>query len=251
MNSEQNKILIIKMGSTYPEVKQGMGDFDNWIRQTCYNFWEEWVTQRIEEVDIDQLDEYCGIIFTGAHASVCDNYEYLSKASKIMDTIVDFQIPTFGICFAHQLINKLFGGTVIKSPEPMEFGVVDIKLSLEGMADSWFINSKSGKIKVYAVHEDIVIDAGVGFEQLAWNDASVYQATRYKDYIRTVQFHPEFYKPILIQYLRKNMDKLKNQYEKSLDQVQSINKVINNKTELPMNEEPLVNFVKSVDEVYT
>jgi len=249
MNNDSADILIIKTGSTYPDIKNGMGDFDNWIRQTCYNYWENWVSKKIEDVQVDQLHKYCGVIFTGAHESVCNDYPHISRASDIMDKIVDHKIPTFGICFAHQLINKLFGGKVIKSPNGLEFGVVDIKLSLEGMADSWFIDSKSGQIKVYESHEDIVIDSGVGFDQLAWNDVSIYQATKYKDYIRTVQFHPEFYKPILIHYLRKNMDKLRNQYNKSLDQVKSISKVINNKAELPMNDEPIINFVKYIDKV--
>ncbi|MCF7885615.1 MAG: type 1 glutamine amidotransferase [Candidatus Marinimicrobia bacterium] len=244
--TNQEKILIILTGSTYADLRKNLGDFDNWIKQRCYDTWNNWDTAKIENVAPDYIENYSGIIFTGAHNSLTKEYPYLSRAEHILDKIVDKEIPTFGICFGHQLINKLFGGKIVRSPMGMEIGVIDIQLTLEGMADSWFINSNTGKIKVYSCHDDIVIDPGIEFIQLAWNSKSIYQATGYKDFIRTVQFHPEFYKPILTYYIRKNLDTLRKQHSEPLHKVKPISKVIDNKRELPMSDDALINFVKFV-----
>jgi len=245
-NDNHNKILIILTGSTYSDIRQNMGDFDSWIKQRCYDLWDKWDTIKIEDSKPDEIENYAGVIFTGSHNTVTKEYHYLSRAEHLLDKIVDKEIPTLGICFGHQLINKLFGGKIVRSPVGMEIGVVDIQLTLEGMSDPWFINSNTGKIKVYSCHDDLVIDPGVNFVQLAWNNFSIYQATSYQGFIRTVQFHPEFYKPILAAYIRKNIDKLKTQYNQSLHSIKSISKTIDNKRELPMSEDALINFVKYV-----
>ncbi|MCF7741007.1 MAG: type 1 glutamine amidotransferase [Candidatus Marinimicrobia bacterium] len=244
--TDENKILVILTGSTYPKIRNSIGDFDSWIKQRCYDLWSKWETQKIEDVKPDSITEYAGIILTGSHHTLTKKFHYLSRAEHILDTIVDQEIPTFGICFGHQLINKLFGGKIVRSPSGMEIGVVDIQLTLEGMSDRWFINSNTGKIKVYSCHHDIVIDPGVGMVQLAWNNSSIYQATAYEGFIRTVQFHPEFYKPILKAYIKKNIDKLKKQFSTPLHQVTSIQKTVDVKRELPMADDALINFVKYV-----
>ena len=77
--NREKKILIILTGSTYSELRDNLGDFDNWIKQQCYDLWDNWETKRIENIKPDIIEYYDGVIFTGAHSSLTKDYPYLSK----------------------------------------------------------------------------------------------------------------------------------------------------------------------------
>ena len=64
-----------------------------------------------------------GIIFTGGPNSV-----YGEDSPRISKEIFDLNVPVLGICYGHQLISYLLGGT-IESPEIREYGKANINLN--------------------------------------------------------------------------------------------------------------------------
>jgi len=200
------KILIIKMGSTYRELISQYGDFDRWILNSVKELLVKFKAQKIDYVVPESIEQYQGVIFTGAHKSLTGIYPFVKGAERILEYILDLKIFTLGICFGHQIINQLLGGKVVRNPLGPEIGMSTIQLTFSGMVDPLFKGLHRAKIQVYSSHFDIVSSLADEVECLAWNEQTKIQATRYKSFLYTTQFHPEYTKEIMAYYIRKNQD---------------------------------------------
>ena len=58
------------------------------------------------------IGETCGIILMGSAASVYDKHDWLKNIHSTMEQAFVRNIPTLGICFGHQFIAHMFGGTI-------------------------------------------------------------------------------------------------------------------------------------------
>lgn len=133
------------------------------------------------DVDIELLNKYDGVIFTGSHDHV---YE---KGSRTIDIkIFDLNKPIFGVCYGHQLIHHLLGGKVSKA-EKEEKGSV-----LFNSVESELFKNLPDTHHVYMHHEDEVKRLAPGFKNLGYTDMCEFAASQNEDRkIYTVQFHPE------------------------------------------------------------
>lgn len=245
---EESSILIIKMGTTYRELKSRSGDFDKWIIQAVGGKNVRWKTKPFTQIIPENLAKFDGIILTGAHSSIVQGFKWLDGMRRVIESIIKNEIPTLGICFSHQLINKILGGEVITNPSCIEIGITEIQLTLDGIVSPIFSELNKGKIEVYSVHTDSVIKIGEGIVPLAWNEYNQYQATMYKDFIYTVQFHPEFNKEIMEFYIRKNWDLIERDYFKKPLNYPSPGSILSKNKQLLKSRKILSNFVHLVAE---
>lgn len=238
-------ILIIKTGSTYKELRAIRGDFDKWICRVAPTE-INWKTKAVADIELSKIPQYQGIIITGSHNSLCNPYPYLKGLKQVIDLILQYKIPTLGICFGHQLIHKLLGGDVIANPLGIEIGVTKIQLTLDALVDPIFQGIPVGKLEVYSSHSDIVDKPASTSVKLAWNIFSEYQATRIYGHIYSTQFHPEYDRDIMETYIRRNWMLLQEQHLHNPLHISPPEEILRNNKQLTKSKLVLRNFLQMV-----
>jgi len=127
-------------------------------------------------------DEFVGIIFSGGPQSV--NAE---DAFRININIEKLEIPILGICYGHQILASMLGGT-IESGENKEYGFTNISIQEDSLL---FSELESGQ-SVWMSHGDHVLELPETCKITASSDSikiASYESLDQKFF--GVQFHPE------------------------------------------------------------
>jgi GMP synthase (glutamine-hydrolysing) len=123
-----------------------------------------------------------GLILSGGPASV-----YAEDAYRMDPGLLELGIPVLGICYGHQLLADLAGGTVANSGNA-EYG----KTTLEVTGDSVLLKELPLEQQVWMSHRDQVTEPPDGFVTVATSKGA--QVAAMEDRERAlygVQFHPE------------------------------------------------------------
>ncbi|HEX5696007.1 MAG TPA: glutamine-hydrolyzing GMP synthase, partial [Acidimicrobiia bacterium] len=123
-----------------------------------------------------------GLILSGGPASV-----YAEDAYRMDPGILDLGIPVLGICYGHQLLADLAGGTVANSGNA-EYGNTTLRVT----ADSVLLRELPSEQQVWMSHRDQVTGPPDGFVSVATSDGARVAAMEDRDRgLYGVQFHPE------------------------------------------------------------
>lgn len=136
------------------------------------------------DIDADQISQRRpgGIILSGGPASV-----YSEDAYRIDPRILQMGIPVLGICYGHQLIADLAGGTVARTGVA-EYG----NTPMEPTAPSVLLGDLPSEHQVWMSHRDSVAEAPPGFAATARTPhAPVAAMEDHERRLYGVQFHPE------------------------------------------------------------
>ena len=178
MSLEKNldKILIIDFGSQFTQLiarrTRELGVFSEIISH-----------KKITNDKIDQTIK--GIILSGGPLNVYESNKY-SFDKKILFN----GIPVLGICFGHQILSKVMGGSV-KQSKHREFGLANIyKKNDSEIIHNFFKNKKSSN--VWMSHADQVSKLPKNFKVIASSQNSKFAIVENKSLkFYGVQFHPE------------------------------------------------------------
>ncbi|MCW6702382.1 glutamine-hydrolyzing GMP synthase [Anaerococcus sp. NML200537] len=170
---KKEKILVLNFGGQYDQLI---------VRRVR----EMGVYAELHECDTNlseiNLDNLAGIILTGGPQSVND-----SESPKADSKIFDLGVPVLGICYGHQYINYVNGGT-IETPNLAEYGKTDLKVDKE----SCLFKDIPEESIIWMNHKDRVKDLAEGFRATASTantDVAAMENTEKALY--SVQFHPE------------------------------------------------------------
>jgi len=98
-------------------------------------------------------------------------------------------IPLFGVCLGHQCIGQVFGGKVVRSPEPMHGKVSDITHKNTGVFEGLPSPFVATRYHSLSIDPDSIPDC---MEVNAISPDGVVQGLSHKECdIHGVQFHPE------------------------------------------------------------
>jgi GMP synthase (glutamine-hydrolysing) len=178
MNLDQNldKIIIIDFGSQFTQLIarriRELGAFSEIVSH-----------KKIRVKDIDSTIK--GIILSGGPLNV-----YEIKKYSFDKKILDFDIPVLGICFGHQILSKINGGSV-KQSKQREFGLSNIYKKNNSLLINNFFTKQKYK-KVWMSHADEVSKIPKNFKVIASSNNSKFAIVENKKKnFYGVQFHPE------------------------------------------------------------
>jgi len=126
------------------------------------------------------LEGAAGVVLSGGPSSVWESSHDLA-----VEAILDSGLPVLGICYGHQLLAKVLGGVVGRSPEP-EFGPTRVRILEPGGVLAGFPR----ELIVWMSHNDAVLEAPPGARVLAVSPGSPVAAMEHGR-VYGVQWHPE------------------------------------------------------------
>ena len=195
------KILILKMGTTYPAIREVYGDFEDFIiRQADLACLDVEVVSVYEGAKIPGIEDVSGIIITGSHSMVTERADWSEYTADWLRAAGTKNIPTLGICYGHQLIAQAYGGIVDYHPKGDEVGLAEIELTEDGKSDL-LLGILPLVFKGYVSHSQTALKLPEGALILAKNGFEPHHAFRLNQNIWCVQFHPEFNAEISRMYI--------------------------------------------------
>ncbi|ADD69569.1 glutamine amidotransferase class-I [Denitrovibrio acetiphilus DSM 12809] len=196
------KIIIIKADSTFEQIIQKHGDFDQWVAdELSIN------SDAVKSVDVRNGEklpdpsDILGAIMTGAHSMVTEKQDWSEKTAKWIKRAVDSGTPFFGICYGHQLLAYAMGGVVDYNEKGMEIGTVKVGFKPERYDDPVF-NEMPDEISAHSIHSQSVMKLPSDSVRLAGNQHEKNHVFRIGECAWGVQFHPEFDADIMRAYIK-------------------------------------------------
>jgi GMP synthase (glutamine-hydrolysing) len=216
------KLFILKVGTTFKNTYEENGDFEDWVIDKLDN-----KNLKISIIDIQKgeklptLKECAGIIITGSHSMVTEEEPWSVKLEEWIPSLIENSIPTFGICYGHQLLGKSMQGISGFHKNGIEIGTVDISLTKEAKEDELF-KDIANSFKAHTIHSQTVSTLPPQAVRLAYNSHEDNHAFRIGKNAWGVQFHPEYNNSIMKSYINEvskikelTKDKLLNSVEET------------------------------------
>ena len=201
-------ILILKTGSAPATINAVYGDFENWITAIMQLNEAECCIHSVGNYDtLPPNQDYSGIIITGSPLMVTD---LDLKESKICKWLLDMQrngTAILGICFGHQLLCVLNGGSVGNNISGIKIGSAKTYLTKFAKHDK-LLGALPSVFEVYKSHRQSLLQLPLSSEILAMDDCGIIDAVKFGINYWGLQFHPEFNGSITRFYLQEKYNTL-------------------------------------------
>ncbi|NOX87922.1 MAG: glutamine amidotransferase [Calditrichaeota bacterium] len=198
------KIVILKTGTTFHDLRRRYGDFERWVIQSSGVPEKEFkVIDVRQNKTLPRFNGIRAVIVTGSHAMVTEESDRMKQTAGFLQQARERSVPVLGICFGHQLLALAFGGEAGDNPKGDEFGAVKVTLTKEGGKDVLF-RDRPSEFSAFMSHRQTVFKLPPGAINLAVTDMDKHAAFFLPPSIWGVQFHPEFNERIMSYYLKKH-----------------------------------------------
>jgi GMP synthase (glutamine-hydrolysing) len=135
--------------------------------------------------DVPETDDFDGAVVTGSRASVYWDEPWIDDLNEWVGAALDRALPVLGVCYGHQVLAHVLGGTV----EPMgEYELGYRTVAHDG--SNRLLDGVEEEFTVFTTHSDAVTAAPPDAEVFATNDYGIHGFRT--DHAFAVQFHPEY-----------------------------------------------------------
>jgi len=143
----------------------------------------------VKVVRNDEIDA-AGVEASGAsHLVVSPGPCTPHEAGVSMAAIRGAKVPVLGVCLGHQSIGAVFGGNVVRAPEPVHGKTAFIRHEGRSIFEGMPANFQAAR------YHSLVVDAGTlpaELEPTAWTPDGLIMGLRHRERpVVGVQFHPE------------------------------------------------------------
>ena len=199
-STRKARVVVLKTGTTYPDIRARFGDFDEWFLRGLSDELEITVANaEAGELPGNPVD-WDGIVVTGSPAMVSDRAEWSEKAGRWLAEAVRSEVPVLGVCYGHQLLAHALGGEAGYHPNGRETGTHEVELLPEAASDALFRELPT-TFPAQLTHRQSVLRLPEGAVLLGRNQFEPHQAFRIGHCAWGVQFHPEFDVEVMRGYL--------------------------------------------------
>ncbi|WP_435197523.1 type 1 glutamine amidotransferase [Natronomonas sp. EA1] len=129
--------------------------------------------------------DFDGIVVTGSRSSVYWDEEWIEPTKAWVGEALDRGLPALGICYGHQLLADVLGGTV-EDMGDYEIGYRTVQKT----ADSPLLADVDEEFLVFTTHSDTVSELPPGATLIAENDFGVHGFQH--GHVFGLQSHPEY-----------------------------------------------------------
>ncbi|MEZ8099026.1 glutamine amidotransferase [Vibrio bivalvicida] len=203
-------LLIVNVGSAPESQLNKFGDFELWAKQAIGNTTLDIAFHDGINHPLPKPQNLAGVIIMGSLSMVTEEADWMKRLAAEIVQLAEFNIPTLGICFGHQLISYAFGGKVNINPNGLEVGTINVS-RLPSSQDDQLLDQVAENFQAQAVHFQSVISLPDGAVRLAESSMDKHHAFRVGDCTWGVQFHPEFTAEIMKDVLENFQDELGEQ----------------------------------------
>jgi GMP synthase (glutamine-hydrolysing) len=199
-------LVILVAGDPVPNVRALRGNFVDLIKGATGAAWSgPWL-------DVDLRDgsplplprEVAGVVVTGSASSVTERAPWMLRVEDYLRVLVRERVPTFGICFGHQLLAQALGGSATKNPLGREIGTVDFAV----LGSDPLLDDIVRPLRANATHVDAVDRLPEGATVLARTRLDPHAVVRFSEAAWGVQFHPEMDADVVRGYIEARRDLL-------------------------------------------
>lgn len=199
-------VLIVKAGTTVPEVARRRRDFETWISAAMGLSDAQVKLCCVYEGDaLPDPHDASAVVVTGSPALVTDREAWSERTADWLRGAVLAKTPVLGICYGHQLLAHAFGGVVEHNPRGRHIGTVDVELTEEAQRDPLF-GGFERVLHVPVSHRQSVTQLPQGARLLVTAALDPHHAFALGDCAWGVQFHPEFDADIVRGYIDARRD---------------------------------------------
>ncbi|KAJ4868104.1 Class I glutamine amidotransferase-like superfamily protein [Raphanus sativus] len=198
---EQKKFALFLATPDSEFVKKEYGGYHNVFVSTFGDEGEHWDSFRVVEgefPDEKDLEKYDGFVISGSSHDSFENDPWILKLCEIVKKLDEMKKKILGICFGHQIIARVRGGTVGRARKGPELKLTDITLVKDAIKPgSFFGNEIPDTIAILKLHQDEVLVLPESAKVLAYSENYEVEMFSIEDHLFCIQGHPEYNREIL------------------------------------------------------
>ena len=154
------------------------------------------------------IERLNGIVITGSAAMVTDHDDWLLSTQRWLNQTFQYDIPTLGVCFGHQLLADMLGGTVGYNDQGRHMGLSLCELNESAKNDLLFKHiahhstPNNDQISTFVSHLQVVTALPETANLLGSTDKDKNHVFHAEKSLWGVQFHPEWTVEIMSTYIQ-------------------------------------------------